>query len=440
MSLVAYAASSSEEDSDIEHEIEPVENVESSLVSALSGHISDDDDDSFAQVEEGANVLQKVALWLPAPKQKEEFKDTDEMDESILPKFARLPMPRTIHEYNRKVVELDDEFLHKKVLANNKEKPPSLPLLPSTLAKGPVKIKIPSLKDFGDVDDELAKRGKNKTDTVKTTKGSGLLSILPKAKSEQDFSRTTGTTSNLENKHLKKISTLIPDSVKHLRPAFNTEGVDGLKLKLLKPPNKKEISKTSLVDFSDSEQSDNDESVGDFFSLNADEKLPDVSANEINIMVAKRAAKMAEATNKFLKSTKATEPPQTVDLSENAEKEIQLAQKRFYEKHLDAQAMEALVGSSAKRRRKQQEDIQVMDISSEQVLPNRDEWMRTALATSTAYQPTGVLVDEEPASGTRRKHQITYLAHKAKANEAELQAMWAANRHTRRATQSKYGF
>jgi len=40
----------------------------------------------------------------------------------------------------------------------------------------------------------------------------------------------------------------------------------------------------------------------------------------------------------------------------------------------------------------------------------------------------------------KRKHQITYLAHEAKAREQELQNQWAQNRMSRRQTQSKYGF
>jgi len=191
------------------------------------------------------------------------------------------------------------------------------------------------------------------------------------------------------------------------------------------------------VNASDSE--DDDEGTGDFFSLNSEQKLPEVSTNEISALVAKRAAKMVEASSKYLEEIAEKEAAEA-EATRLEEEQTQLAQKRYHEQQLNSEAMDALVGKNAKRRRKEAKEMQVIDIVGSQVMPDREEWMRTALASSTTFQPTGVLTDEEPVAGTRRKHQITYLAHKAKANEAELQAMWSANRQTRRATQSKYGF
>ena len=158
--------------------------------------------------------------------------------------------------------------------------------------------------------------------------------------------------------------------------------------------------------------------------------------------MAKKAAKIAETTTKYLNEAETLKTQELERMQTEEQQNLENSRKRYHQEQqqLNPEAVQALVGGSAKRRRQQKDDIQVIDIDSEQVLPNKEEWMRTALASSTTYQPTGVLVDEEPASGTRRKHQITYLAHKAKANEAELQAMWSANRQNRRATQNKYGF
>jgi len=48
--------------------------------------------------------------------------------------------------------------------------------------------------------------------------------------------------------------------------------------------------------------------------------------------------------------------------------------------------------------------------------------------------------DGKPDPLAKRKNQITYLAHLAKANEDKLQNEWAKNRLTKRQTQAKYGF
>ncbi|XP_016993964.2 proline-rich protein PRCC [Drosophila takahashii] len=478
MSLVAYAASS-DEDSENEEEspgpqVELVKPPAKQITSSpskeapiqpesSSGHISDEDDDYVPQevsLQELKPPTGRLLLALPKPKVIASIgnPEDEDVDELVTPAFANLPMPRAAAGGKPIIEEKDDEFLHKKALPIEIEKPPPPPV------KGRVKISIPSLREFSDVDKEKADKAKNKVDKPNAPKGSGLLSMLPQAKSERNFSKgsssssvavtpsasntsATNPTSNpVQN---RSAPAFVPDTVKLRRAAHNTEGVDGTKAAQKKNPEGKDATKstkakpptktTSLVTASDSEE-DEEEGSGDFFSLNSEHKLPEVSSNEISALVAKRAAKMVEASSKYLEEMAEQEAAE-VDAARLEEEQTQLAQKRYHEQQLDSAAMDALVGKNAKRRRKEAKEMsQVIDIVGTQVMPDREEWMRTALASSTTYQPTGVLTDEEPVAGTRRKHQITYLAHKAKANEAELQAMWSANRQTRRATQSKYGF
>ncbi|EDW92873.1 proline-rich protein PRCC [Drosophila yakuba] len=474
MSLVAYAASSDEDSENEEENPVPQAEVvkplakpsttnpanEASLVpESTSGHISDEDDDYVPQevsLQELKPPTPRLLLTLPKPKvtaAAEDLEDED-ADSQVTSAFANLPMPRTAATGKAIVEEKDDEFLHKKALPVEIEKPPPPPV------KGKVKISIPSLRDFSDVDKEKADRAKNKVDKPNAPKGSGLLSLLPQAKSERNFSKNftsaaAGPSANTppapspSNNPVppRAAPAFVPDTVKLRRAAHNTEGVDGPKAgqkkipeakDALKPTKTKPITKpTSLVNASDSE--DDEDGTGDFFSLNSEQKLPEVSSNEISALVAKRAAKMVEASSKYLEELAEKEAAEA-EAARLEEEQTQMAQKRYYEQQLNAEAMDALVGKNAKRRRKEAKEMQVIDISGSEVLPDREEWMRSALASSTTFQPTGVLTDEEPVAGTRRKHQITYLAHKAKANEAELQAMWSANRQTRRATQSKYGF
>lgn len=480
MSLVAYAASSDDESENEEENSQPQvqllkptsvkstntsnnnhNNNEKANDASTNGHISDDDDDyipqevSLQELKPPANG--RLTLSLPKPKAAiaptdEEHEEEDEEKEQVTQAFAKLPMPRAAAASKVFIAEEDDEFLHKKAVSEKLEKPPVAPV------KTRVKISIPSLRDFADVDKEKAEKQQSQQDkqtAEKPRKGSSLLSILPQAKSERDFAKKSTEPQPLPVKTAqhrlppaKPISNapkaakpaFVPDTVKQRRAAHNTEGVDGVVRAQTSSKSNPMPAKSAapLVSVSDSEE--DEDGNGDFFSLNSEQKLPEVSSNEVSALVAKRAAKMMEASNKYLTEAAARAAAEEEAAQLQAE-ELRAAQKRYHEQQLNTEAMDALVGKNAKRRRKEAKEMQnVIDISGTQVMPDREEWMRTALASATTYQPTGVLTDEEPVAGTRRKHQITYLAHKAKANEAELQAMWSANRQTRRATQSKYGF
>ncbi|XP_055845275.1 nucleolar protein dao-5 [Episyrphus balteatus] len=406
MSLVAYASSSGDESTDTEDN-EPSPPSPTKKEPVLNGHISDEDEDIPVITEPSPF---KSFLNLPAPKS---VVDTD----TIHSLFEKLPEPKTKIDV---IEEEDDEFLRKKATPLETTPKPKVP----PPSKNLVRITIPSLKDFDDVE---AKKEKPTDVPIKQSGFSSLISILPTPKSEQSFVKPKPSENETPSKQPSKPMAFVPDAVKNRRPAHNTENVD--RTVSTKKHGPKPKPKVSLVSVSDSEGSDNE--GGDFFSLTNDDKLPEVSKDEIAAMVSKKAAEMAKSSSKFLAITQTNEPqldeiPQE-DLSAGSSKQT-----------LDNEAIQALMGSQAKRLK--MDDIQIIDIVPDQVQPNKDEWLRTALASATTYQPTGVLTDEEPAAGTRRKHQITYLAHKAKANEAELQAMWSANRQNRRQTQNKYGF
>ena len=299
------------------------------------------------------------------------------------------------------ITEVDDEFLHKKPISI--EKPPPLP------KKSGVKIILPALSAFDD--DEIKK--KPITAPMPKNVGCGLLNLLPKPQKSMSF------TSNTK---------LVPDSVgkptKPMVPRQVTKTTTTVSTSKTLPAVVKPIENNA----NSSDEDDNDEV--DFFALDAKEVLPDVSAVEINEMIAK---KTAELKRKRQPEVSAEETPQSdyVEASTSSYNQVTENDK------MNAEAIQALCGSSAKRNKR--ENVNIIELSGDHVLPNKDEWLRNHLQAATEYQPRG-LVDEEVAAGTRRKHQITYLAHQAKANELELQSMWAANRHTRRQTQNKYGF
>jgi len=69
--------------------------------------------------------------------------------------------------------------------------------------------------------------------------------------------------------------------------------------------------------------------------------------------------------------------------------------------------------------------------SKQQLLRNITEEREIHAAQDSTAVPGGV---------AKRKHQITYLVAKAKADELTLKNMWSQNKLTKRQTQAKYGF
>lgn len=383
MALVAYGNSDSEsdfDDNEVDDKPVPLDSGTSSIKTPIAPQ------ESKATIKPSSSNLQ---FNLPAPK-----KPSTSLNRSL-------------------IEEEDDEFLHKKPIAAEKPPPPPT-LITKKSSGGKVKIMLPALSTFGE---HKAKDKPVVGAQLPTSRPTGLIGMLPKPKSEANaFGKTTGSGSKLT-------SSLVPDSIS--RPKA-----------IMKPLPKKiipvkdgstSIAITSTTN-SDSENSDEE----DFFSLNTEVDLPEVSASEISAMVASKSAQMNLAAKKRQQKFQSQDPSEPFETQE----EVPAQHSEQAPPAIDQQAMQALCGS---RTRRGQEPINIIDISGDQVMPDRDEWMRTQLTASTEYQSRGLL-DQEPGAGTKRKHQITYLAHQAKANEAELQSMWAANRHTKRQTQNKYGF
>ncbi|KAL5289999.1 PRCC family protein [Megaselia abdita] len=366
------------------------------------GSSSSSEDDQSDNEENQAKVIVppsiKKLLRLPKPLND----DTDESNSLNLKVSEEqdnaktiqnlLPTPKAAH-LKTNIIEVEDEFLNKKAIPS--EKPPSK-----------VKISIPRLSDFKDLE---TNQTKNHPREYKAVKPGGLLSLLPKPKSE--FSKPPMKTNLIPSK-AKSNTFLVPESVKKR----NTTPVP------LQTPLKKK-----LVSCSDSDDS---EEETDFFSLQKEIVLPKVNINEINEMVSKKAAQMAEAfTKSEPKEGSCEETPQFTINSEETTTDHQFNK---------LEAIKVLSGHKEAKRRKL-DDVQFIELSDEQIMPSKSEWYRTALASSTTYQRRGI-VDQEDQPGTRRKNQITYLANQALANDSELQAMWSENRANRRATQNKYGF
>lgn len=105
----------------------------------------------------------------------------------------------------------------------------------------------------------------------------------------------------------------------------------------------------------------------------------------------------------------------------------------------DEKAMQYLCGKrGVKRKNVELESANIIEINGEDIKPDEREWLVKALTEEPIHRP--VSLGSGPGGQSKRKHQITYLAHQAKAMELELQNQWSQSRQSRKQTQSKYGF
>ncbi|KAL4713848.1 hypothetical protein ACJJTC_015502 [Scirpophaga incertulas] len=329
--------------------------------------------------------------------------------------FHLLPQPSN----RTSVTEEDDEFLHRKENFSN--------------VKPKAKITVPSLSDFKDVQATIP----NVKPKISNGKKSSLLSMLPEPK----------------NAILTKTSNSFVPHVLTQKPSI---AVTKTKMPLNENKSAKDhkTNESRIQDYSD--DSDTDDIQNDFFSMKKTEETL-ITSEDINLNVQCQAAMPTLLNNKndafiFNKYGENNinidhnvnnifEADSYLETSQesNASHEINsIAETSNTNNTLDDEAVLKLCGSRSKRKR---EEIQIVDVNQREVLADAREWLVKGLMDDTTKR---VSVSKkkggEPTTQQKRKHQITYLAHQAKANEAELQNQWANNRMSKRQTQSKYGF
>eukprot|EP00096_Caligus_rogercresseyi_P014683 TRINITY_DN7199_c0_g1_i1.p1 TRINITY_DN7199_c0_g1~~TRINITY_DN7199_c0_g1_i1.p1 ORF type:complete len:367 (+),score=138.53 TRINITY_DN7199_c0_g1_i1:33-1133(+) len=101
----------------------------------------------------------------------------------------------------------------------------------------------------------------------------------------------------------------------------------------------------------------------------------------------------------------------------------------------DEAALERLAGRHSLRKKEHLGNV--LEINGEDNRADPKVWMTKALTEDETSKP-GPRVTIKGVQKSR--HQITYLAQLAKANEFKLQQEWANNAHTRRQSAQKYGF
>lgn len=104
----------------------------------------------------------------------------------------------------------------------------------------------------------------------------------------------------------------------------------------------------------------------------------------------------------------------------------------------DEKAIEYLCGKRGIKR-KELKEADIIEINGEDIKPDQREWLVKALTEEPIQRPVS-MQSCGINSQSKKKHQITYLAHQAKAMELELKNQWSQNRMARKQAKSKYGF
>ena len=223
----------------------------------------------------------------------------------------------------------------------------------------------------------------------------------------------------------------------------------------------------SLSNYSDSDDEDEKGSSGiDFFSLSTptkitDERLTPMSIEDINTMAGLTSSKKSEIINensfcdgsphasnepdKTLVSNVMNLPKDEILLKNKAQVGPKLPvpeQEYNVDAHgnvvFDEKAIEYLCGKRGVKRKNEFENVNIVEINGEDIKPNEREWLVKALTEEPVHRPMSA--GAGPSGQSKKKHQITYLAHQAKAMELELKNQWAQNKASRQQTRSKYGF
>ncbi|XP_014217895.1 proline-rich protein PRCC [Copidosoma floridanum] len=461
MSLVAYGSSDESENEDEYNDQPQVETKNPALAAPNEKKSNDVPKSSASKSENVADINREIPthdktqtsaikdgqksakLNLPIPKldqnQDSSSDNTEYSTDEALPDFNVLPKPKMI--LVDEIKEADSVPVPKKIDYGSIEMPPKK-------NKGPAKISIPSLSDFKDLEEE---DDASKRHTVKASnKQSGLIGILPPPKGSISLTKATSMLPNVLTRKTIESKPLIP------QPLNRTT--------MKKPVSQaKPSTLTSLSSYtSDSEDDDEKGSSSDFFSLSTPAKIPDQLLPMSSIDMIDDTASSSSMSSSLLHNDNTIQQSEddsrkilrnnVMDISKE---EIILKNKAEVgpklpipeqEYHVDSEgnvafdekAIEYLCGKRGVKRKNELSKIDVVEISGDDIKPDEREWLVKALTEEQTHRP--ISISSGPGGQSKKKHQITYLAHQAKAMELELKNQWAQNKANRQATRSKYGF
>ncbi|KAG6797151.1 proline-rich protein PRCC isoform X1 [Apis mellifera caucasica] len=441
MSLVAYE--SSDESSDDERNNCNAENENKITSEVLQTNdklcLSMSNDNTFQQENDKNNVIEV------------EVPRINESSEKI--QFNKLPKPKTLITEINNIIEEDDIPLKKEFKSGKSVKKDRVP----------VKIMVPSLSEFVDT----PKENELKCNKLKpSNKGTKLFALLPPPKGID----------------IKSSNNLVPTIIKSTIETNQTKvsfikdtNIKTSNIRTIKPIIANSINVTHESNSEDDESEatidkDNN-SITDFFALTQNDTvsniLSDSMSTDINLNNSDLEFKNNPNKNdSYFTSSKidikkiCTNKAQKTSLSnviDLPKEEILLKNKTEIGPKLpvpeqeynidtegnvafDDKAIEYLCGKrGVKRKPKEIEEANIIEINGEDIKPDEREWLIKALTEEPIQRPIS-MQGGGVSSQSKKKHQITYLAHQAKAMEMELKNQWAQNRLTRKQTQSKYGF
>ncbi|XP_043283446.1 proline-rich protein PRCC [Venturia canescens] len=451
MSLVAYGSSDESSDDEVNPEAKGSQkNVEDELQNK-SSNVTVDFSKSF-------NTL----MNLPAPKNpqipSENHSNGNAEVTSGTLGFGALPKPKNFQNEYQNVPEDDDIPLFKPKQ--------TVVEVPMKKDRTPARISIPSLSEFKDVDEDLEN---SKHRPIASKKGTGLFSILPPPKSEVTIKKN-----NLIPHVLTKAGINAgPKTTVSKVPVSKPE-----KPREIKIAEKQVPRLLTTMDY-DSNSEDEEETHQDFFSLSKPVNSPEIPVlpkTTILMSTVKNNLKNPSTVNNHetgfqstvenLDTSKSVTTPES-DQGQNStlistvmnlpREEILLKNKAEVGPKLpvpeqefnvdaegnvafDEKAIEYLCGKrGVKRKNKMIEEANIIEINGEDIKPDEREWLVKAMTEEPVQRPVS-MQGAGPSSQSKKKHQITYLAHQAKAMEVELKNTWSQNRMARKQTQSKYGF
>lgn len=302
-----------------------------------------------------------------------------------------------------------------------------------------IKITIPSLDQFKDEEPEPETKVK-----PKFKGGSGLLSFLPPPKNSGSSEKYNFTPHVLTK---KKDSEKKPQDVKSsLEKSFvNCQQITKIAKTI--------TSKIEPIsgDVSNDDDGNQNTSTSDFFSLESNNNKIEIESDVLNtdepdescFFTSRPAATSAQTSDLYhISSHQEAESPSSV-LVTSVQGVSNVEEYNLNENYdtVTDQA-ETLIKDERFKKikgRKELEDINIIDVSADDQLTGKDEWLMQSLTEEKVHRPSKRRHDM-PTQLQKRKHQITYLAYQAKERELDLKNQWSLNRRTRRETQAKYGF
>ncbi|XP_020298316.1 uncharacterized protein LOC109862636 [Pseudomyrmex gracilis] len=429
MSLVAY------ESSDESSENEENEKSEETLAANNANN----------DANKTVTVRTNVKLSLPAPKTVLQETNDEELENVESGSFQHfldlLPKPKVSNSVAQ-IVEEDDDIVVKKEIKSQIVKPAK---------KQTVKISVPSLSEFKDLEEDKESEKKPASVTQPSQKTCGLFAVLVPPKEK--------TTNN---------KSLIPQVVKNTLRS-NVQQPKAAKKSSTSLMNDSKIKNPVISDKTHSELSSDDEDneTVDFFGLTASNPVSDTSDSSVSELSLHKLStdeaslanhtdhttqnsdilkdSQANSTSKILISNVINLPKEEILLKNKAEVGPKLpVPEQEYNIDMegnvafDEKAIEYLCGKRGIKR-KEMDEANIIEINGEDIKPDEREWLVKALTEEPVHRPIS-MQSCGINSQSKKKHQITYLAHQAKAMELELKNQWSQNRMTRKQTQSKYGF